>query len=167
MKKYLLLLLIIISCEITFSQSVTIESVRKAYYKLNTDSISCKKAFDKIQESRPTNNLIIGYKGAIYAAMANHVKSKQEKIKLFSEGKKLLEQSIKTDSINTELRFLRFTIQTNCPKTLGYSKQIEADKNFIISNFSSLKASDYKAKMAEYLINSSYLNASEKQNIKQ
>jgi len=166
-KKTISFFLLFIAFQVNaFSQTITIESLRKDYYKLNTDSIACKKIFNKIQNLNSSNNSIIGYKGAIYASMANYAKSKQEKIKLFNDGKKMLEQSIKADSSNVELRFLRLTIQTNCPKALGYHKQINSDKNFIVTNFNTLKSSDLKSKMLEFLIASSYLSPAEKQKIK-
>lgn len=165
--KNLSLILLFITFQITaISQTITVESLRKEYYKLNTDSVACKKLFKKIENHNSNNNLIEGYKGAIYASMANHTHLKQHKIKLFNEGKKMLEKSIANDSSNTELRFLRFTIQSNCPKALGYYKQLTNDKNYLLANFNSLKASELKSRMAEFLINSSYLSLAEKQKIK-
>ncbi|MCW3085194.1 MAG: hypothetical protein JWP12_2560 [Bacteroidetes bacterium] len=148
------------------AQNISIETLRKDYYKLNTDSATCTKLYNKLSKNNSTDNLINGYKGAITASMANHVKNKEEKIKLFTAGKKLIEQSIKSDSANVELRFLRFTIQTNCPKALGYYKQIDPDKKYIISHFASLKNTDLRHKIAEYLLSTSYVNADEKKKIK-
>lgn len=150
-----------------FTQNISVELLRKEYYKLNTDSVLCKKLFNKIKNENSTNNTIVAYKGAIYASMSNHTKNKSDKLKLFNEGKKMLEQAISKDSANLELRFLRFTIQTNCPKALGYHKNINNDKIFIINNFNTLKPSEHKNKIIEFLSTSAYLNEQEKKKIKQ
>lgn len=164
MKKYIFFFFIL-SSSFLYSQTVTIESLRKEYYKLNTDSAACAKLYFKISKTNTTDNLISGYKGAITAAMANHVKSKQEKIQLFNSGKKMLEQSIAADTGNVELRFLRFTIQSNCPKALGYHRQLEPDKKYIVTHFSSVKNTSVRAKMEDYLLNSPLLSADEKKMI--
>ena len=144
----------------------SLETLRKGYYNVNTDSAACKKLFDIVKTGTPEDNLRKGYKGAITAAWANFAKRKEDKIKLFNAGKKLMEESIAADSSNIELRFLRFTIQTNCPKALGYNKKINADKKFIVSHFDSVKSSDFKTKMSEYLLNCNLLTAEEKKKIK-
>jgi len=111
MKNLFVLLYFLLFAVTMNGQGVTIETLRKEYYKVSTDSITCGKLYDKVENLTSTDNLINGYKGAITAAMANHVKSKAEKLKLFNSGKKLIEAAIKADAQNVELRFLRFTIQ--------------------------------------------------------
>jgi hypothetical protein len=163
--KKLFLFLFLFSYSVLQSQTISIETFRKEYYKLNTDSTACAKLYKKVSEINQTDVLFNGYKGAISASMANHVKSKQEKIKLFNAGKKLLEQSISADSTNTELRFLRLTIQSNCPKALGYYRNINTDKKYILSHFDSIKNTTVKNRMAEYLVSSTLLTEEEKKKI--
>ncbi|MCW3071016.1 MAG: hypothetical protein JWO44_906 [Bacteroidetes bacterium] len=161
----LLLFFFILASALLHAQSISIDQLRKAYYKLNTDSTACAELYAKINKTNSTDNLINGYKGAVSASMANHVKSRQEKIKLFNSGKKLLEQAIATDSANVELRFLRFTIQTNCPKALGYYRQAGTDKKYIIAHLGSLKNTSFKNKIIEYMLSSANLSAEEKKQL--
>ncbi len=148
------------------AQTISVETLRSRYYKLDTDSAACAKLYAKLQKAGADNNLINGYKGAVTAAMANHVNSREEKLKLFNTGKKLIEQSVKTDSANVELRFLRFTIQTNCPKALGYSKQIMPDKKYIIAHLPTLKNQAPQNKISDYLLAGNYLSDEEKKQLK-
>lgn len=164
MKKHILLFFILI-CSVLQAQTITIESLRKEYYKLNTDSAACAKLFAKVSKANPSDNLISGYKGAITASMANFAKNKTEKIQLFNSGKKLLEQSIAADTGNVELRFLRFTIQSNCPKALGYHRQLDPDKKYILAHLNSVKNSVIKSRMEEYLLSSSLVSEDEKKKI--
>lgn len=150
----------------SFAQNVDINLLQKEYQKVNTDSVACAKLFEKVKNDNSNNPTIICYKGAITAAMANHTKNKQEKLKLFKDGKKLIEQAVASDSNNVEIRFLRFTIQTNCPKIMGYNKQIEADKKYIVANFNSIKNASFKKSIGNFLVNSKCLSEDEKQKIK-
>jgi len=53
--------------------------------------------------------------------------------------KAMLEDAIKADEKNFELRFLRVTAQTNMPSFLGYRGDIDQDKKFILNSFSQIK----------------------------
>jgi hypothetical protein len=98
--------------------------------------------------------------------MANHSKEKKEKIKLFNTGKKMLEESIASDSSNIELRFIRFTIQSNCPKVLRYNKEIPSDKNFILKNYSSLMNVAIKKMIVSFFNQSNSVTDAERQKLK-
>ena|SRR6218665_282926 len=166
MKQLLLFLFLAVTASAN-AQNVSIESLRKAYYKLDTDSAACAALHKKLSKTITSDNTIIGYKGAVSACMANHAKARQQKIMLFNDGKKLLEQAIAADTANAELRFLRFTIQASCPKALGYNKQIETDKNFILKNGTALKDATLKKSIGDYMAASAYLTEAEKAKAKQ
>lgn len=165
MRKLFFLTLLLIFHSISSAQTVTVDALRKEYYKVTSDSATCAKLYSKVCKDNSTDNIIIGYKGAIMAAMANHIKNKQEKLKLFNSGKKFIDQSVITDNENVELRFLRFTIQSNCPKALGYNNQLDSDKKFILDNLDSIKNSSLKKKMGSFLLESNYLSTAEKKRI--
>ena len=108
------------------------------------------------EKSSPLNS---AYKGTLIAKKAGFVKGAGEKLKLFKAGVKLLEDEIKKDPKETEYRFLRLTIQENCPKILKYGHNIEEDKAILYKNYKSLSKelqqviSDY-AKTSDVLSNS-------------
>jgi hypothetical protein len=150
----------------SFAQITTLDAVRRDYYKVNVDSISCHKLYTKINQLSPTDPIVMAYKGAITATKANFSKQKEEKLKLFSAGKKMLEQAIEKDTTNIELRFLRFTIQSNSPKVLGYYKQLQSDKKYILVNYTSVKNTVLKKSMLDFLMQSALLDEKEKLKIK-
>jgi hypothetical protein len=166
MRLLLFIFSIFIYCSTLAAQTVTIDGIRKEYEKVRTDSSSCAKLYKKVKQLETTDNLSLGYKGAIIASMANYSKNKQEKINLFKEGKQLLEKAVAKDSTNVELRFLRMTIQTNCPKALGYHKQIASDKTYILANFDSIKNTSTRNNIKAFLLASAYLTDTEKKKLK-
>ena len=67
--------------------------------------------------------------------MAKHASNPLNKYSYFNKGKKLLEDAIKKEPNNIETRLTRLISQEKTPSFLGYNKNIEADRNFIIKNY--------------------------------
>ena len=61
----------------------------------------------------------------------------------------MLEELIKTYPDDTELRFLRYIVQVNTPRFLGYSNDIENDLVFINTN---LSKEDYSESHKELIL---------------
>lgn len=149
-----------------FAQTISIESLRKEYGNVRLDSSSCAALYSKIKNNTTSELAFTSYKGAIMASMASYTKNKQEKINLFNQGKKMLEDAISKDTANVESRFLRLTIQTNCPKVLGYHKHIEQDKAFVLDNYNTIKDKTLKQMIAAFLMDSKFVTEKEKSSLK-
>ena len=97
--------------------------------------------------------------------MAKYVVSPINKLSKFNEGKNLLEKCIEKDNKNVELHFLRFTVQSNAPKFLGYNSSLLLDKNFILNALASINDKQLKNIVITFLKSSSYLTNTEKQKL--
>jgi hypothetical protein len=64
----------------------------------------------------------------------------------------MLESAIKADQTNVELRFLRYTIQTNVPGFLNYSSDKNLDRTFITQSLARLKDQELKKIISEFLL---------------
>jgi hypothetical protein len=164
MKQFILLLFFLSSFGAS-SQTITVDALRREYQQVHSDSALCAKLYSRVNKTNNSDIITNAYRGAISISMANHSKEKKEKIKLFNTGKKILEESIASDSSNIELRFIRFTIQTNCPKVLRYNKEIVNDKNFILKNFSSITNGAIKKMIVSFFNQSNSVTDSEKKNL--
>lgn len=76
--------------------------------------------------------LLQGYKGVITAMMAQRAVNPIVKYKHFITGRDMLEEAIEYDKESVELRCLRLAVQRYCPAFLGYSSDIEVDKDHIL-----------------------------------
>ena len=94
----------------------------------------CEKLYEKIKNLENPEPIVKGYMGAIYVARARHI-TFFKKMKNLNTGIDLLEEAIKGDPKDVELRFLRLTIQVNLPKFLGYHQDVEKDKIFVLENY--------------------------------
>lgn len=173
MKKALLFILIMTAAFVQAQEKAgyLVAAFRKDYSRFSSDSALCSRYYSMVQSLKPDfstadKTLLTGYKGAVTAIMAGHAKGQAQKMKLFSDGKSLLEQSIKKDTASTELRFLRFSLQTSCPKALGYYRQTGTDKRYIVQHLGGLKDEALRKRIAEYLLSGNYLDEQEKQKVK-
>lgn len=73
-----------------------------------------------------------------YAAAAKMISTKFmmnpfQRIKPFQDGKMELEELISENFDEVEMRYLRYTIQMNIPKILGYYKNKEEDRRILLN----------------------------------
>ena len=86
-----------------------------------------------------------GFEGALLMKKAGLLGKASEKLSLFKSGHKLLDNAIKMDEANAELRFLRLMIQENAPKVVKYKGNIDADSELIKQHFNQLHPQAQKA----------------------
>lgn len=75
--------------------------------------------------------VVRGYKAMAAMMMCKHVSNPVSKLSYFNEGKKELETAVRSDPSNVELRFLRFSTQSNTPAILGYSGDLQSDEKVL------------------------------------
>lgn len=122
----------------------TLDKVRINYTKVVSDKELCEKMISELTELQNNSATHLAYLGGLQTIQANHVFSPISKLKTFNKGKKNIEQAIKSETENAELRFIRLSIQYNVPKFLGYSSDIDTDKNFVLKNFKNITNKDLK-----------------------
>src|SRR6476661_6833414 len=132
MKKTMFFLMITITNMIV-ADNLDLISLRELFYKASV-SKKYSEEFARATQYAPgiSNTTLSGYSGMSWLIKAHHAINPYNKLSYFFEGKALLEIAIKSDPANIELRFLRFSVQTNAPPFLGYSNSIGADKNVIL-----------------------------------
>jgi hypothetical protein len=166
MKKIFYLFLLFTSSFSAMGQGMTLDEARNVFTESINSKTACEIAYKKISQiPNSENHLLMGYKAAISIAMAKHLKTAKEKISHFNKGKQLLENSISKDEKNVELRFLRFSIQSNCPAALKYNKSLTSDKTFIIENLSSVQNPTIRSRIKEYMLQLKDISQEQKQKL--
>lgn len=111
-----------------------LDVVRANYNKLVSDKELCEKMIAELTETKNNSATHMAYLGGVQTIWANHVFSPISKLNTFKEGKKNIEQAIKKEPENVELRFIRLSVQKNAPSFLGYKSNINEDTEFIKKN---------------------------------
>ena len=120
-----------------------------------------------LQSKEMESILKTAYYAAAEMATAKYLLSPAAKLKAFKSGKKILQLCLAKDSLNVEVRYIRFAIQTNAPSFLGYTQNIQEDKLFLVDHLSTTKKTDPElyAAIYIYLIYSHRLSATEQQQL--
>lgn len=150
MEKILGTLLIIFISVSVQGQSLNLHEIRKDFNKGVKDEDLCKSYLHALQKNAKTT-VEKGYQAAFHMFMAKHTGNPIKKMSYFNGGKKILEQQIKADPNNTELRFIRLCIQYYIPDYLGYRGNIEDDKDFLLSNLYKMQDDKTKDLIYTYL----------------
>lgn len=118
----------------------SLDDVRANYSQLATDKKMCSELLAQLEKNKDQSATHLAYLGGLQTIWANHVFSPISKLKTFNKGKKNIEQAIKKEPDNVELRFIRLSVQKNAPNFLGYHYNINEDIQFIKNNRSQIKS---------------------------
>jgi hypothetical protein len=165
MKKLPFLMIMLMHTSL-FAEIELIKEIRILFRQSALEESSCVRLVSTLSKYTEQNNPIMaGYKACGQMMMASYGFNPIQKMNRFNEGKTLLEKCIKQDSKNVELRFLRFTVQTQAPAFLQYNNHIKQDKYLILKSIPTLKDKHLKQFMTSYLLVSSSLSLAEKQEL--
>lgn len=95
--------------------------------------------------------LLICYKGVAEMMQAKYGFNPINKFRRFKRGKTLMEEAVKKEPDNLEIRYLRLVIQSNLPAFLNYNDQINADKKYVLANIQTTKDKKLKQDILKYL----------------
>ena len=137
--------------------------LRELYYKATTNRVAANKFYHEMENLKfDSEPLMICYRGISLFMMSSHAINPFKKWSYFTKGKELLELSVKKESANAEIRFLRFCIQTNLPYFLNYRSSEEIDKKMLIKEWHNITDNDLKIRIKNYMLQSVYCNEAEK-----
>jgi len=167
--KVLLLIFALMFQNLTQTPDKELLSLRKLFEESAVSSSSANNFYQQTRKfSDQSVATFIGFKAMSELMMCNHVFSPLSKLSYFNTGKKLLEAAIQKDPKNIELRYFRFSTQSNVPAILNYSSNINEDK-LILMNYlkisSSITDKDLYQRIKSYMLKSSYCSATEKQQL--
>lgn len=106
--------------------------------------------------------VLLAYKGAVLTLKAKFSKTKSDKKQFFKEGVSFIENALKTEPSNIEIRYIRMSVQENSPKFLGYHKNIEEDKEFILKNYANVSSNELKDVIEGFVLKSENFSENEK-----
>jgi hypothetical protein len=130
-------LLILFLC-ISFIFPQDLSQVRDKYYYASKTKESAQEFYEMLSDYKKNNQTLIAYKGAAIVLKSKYTTILKNKKSLFIEGVTLIENAVKNNPDNCEIRLIRLSIQENTPKFLKYNGNIETDKKHILSHFDKL-----------------------------
>lgn len=87
-------------------------------------------------DAQQQNPDIQAYTGGLLMKKASFMKTPFQKLSMFRDGKKRLEEVIADYPNNVEYRIIRLVLQENAPEILKYNSNVEEDLSMIKRSFS-------------------------------
>ncbi len=106
-------------------------TLRRHYEQAAADKAAGAKFYELLRDYNQQDALVLGYKAASEAIRARDA-SMLDKMTYVQQAAHTFEQAVSQDPTNAEVRFLRFSVESNLPAFLGLSKHVEEDKEFLL-----------------------------------
>ena len=107
-------------------------TLRRHYELAAADKAAGEKFYKLLADYKDRDALVLGYKAAAEAIRARDA-SMFNKLTYVQDAAKTFEQAVGLDPQNPEIRFLRFSVESNLPAFLGLSKHVDQDKEMLLS----------------------------------
>jgi hypothetical protein len=119
------------SCQISFMSPLQPAALRRHYEQAAADKQAGEKFYNLLRDYAGQDALVLAYKAASEAIKARDA-SMLNKLTYVQQATKTFDQAVALDSNNAEIRFLRFSVESNLPPFLGLSKHVDEDKAFLL-----------------------------------
>ncbi|SFP99800.1 hypothetical protein [Hymenobacter arizonensis] len=107
-------------------------NLRRHYEQAAADKAAGEKFYKLLADYKDRDALVLGYKGAAEAIRARDA-SMFNKMSYVQDAARTFEQAVSLDPQNPEIRFLRFSVESNLPAFLGLSKHVDEDKEMLLN----------------------------------
>lgn len=146
-------LLLLLQANITVAQRLDMSKIRSLYRSaplVKNDAGQLNQLMLQI-DTDAALPVLVCYKGANEMIQAKYAINPIVKFGKFNKGKELLIKAIKRDTLNLEMRFIRYSIQNNLPAFLGYHDDLGNDKQFLLTYTKDNKDPELKEIIFNYL----------------
>lgn len=134
-----------------------IVQLRSLFYDASYDEKNASLFYESVESLDPSKYKVQAYLGMTYFLKARYGMNPLDKWNNFKKGRDLLEESIKENGFDAELRFLRLLIQHQTPLLLNYKDKVEADVDFLKKNLNGITDKDLKIKISEFLTKNEFI----------
>ena len=145
------------------SNAQDLKKIRSEYPKAVQNVEITTQLDGELAKVNPSNKpVLLAYKGAVSTLKAKFAKARSDKKEFFKEGISLIESAVKADGSNIEIRYIRMSVQENTPRFLGYHKNIDEDKEFILKNYKTISSTELKELVKDFVLKSENFSETEK-----
>lgn len=163
-KKFFFLCILLVSF---VASAQDLKEIRLQYPEAVNSSEITSKIDGKLSKVNSEGTpVLLAYKGAVLTLKAKFSKNRKDKKEFFKDGVSLIENAVKADGSNIEIRYIRLSVQENSPRFLGYHKNIEEDKDFILKNYPNISSKGLKEIVKDYVLKSESFDENQKRQLK-
>ena len=146
-----------------FGQAQDLTEIRTKYPLAVKNKAEAETLMNELKSvSIDSDKVLLAYKASVMTLMAKFSKQKKEKKEFFKEGVSLMEAAVIASPDNIEIRCLRLGVQENSPKFLGYHKNKEEDKGFILNHYPEVSSKAVQIVIKDFVSQSKSFSEAEK-----
>jgi hypothetical protein len=134
------------------TSALHLEVIRQHYLVAVMDKSICYSMVLELEKD-VESNVHLAYLGAFQAIWAQHTFNPFEKLSSFHKGIKNIEKAATQSPNNIEVIFIRYSVQKNCPRFLGYSDHLREDEMFLQANRKNITSPTLKSMVENLLKN--------------
>lgn len=169
-KPILLVFIALIFCVTANASAISLDEIRMEFYQITIDSKNTPDLLQKLYDYPNPDAVVLAYTAATEAIMAKVAWNPYSKFNYLFKSKNTFEEAVDKNQGNVEIRFLRFAVEHHLPKYLGFSKNMQQDKNVIMKGIQSNVVMAMNDEMLDYtmrfLMNSNQCSDEELKKIK-
>lgn len=139
--------------------------IRKSYVGANTSEAEATKFVELLSNIDATTPTLKAYKGCSLAFKAKHSNYPPDKFAYMKQGAELIEAAVAAEPRNIEIRVIRLSVQENVPLIVGYRKNKDEDKAFILKNYKAA-SNEIKPFIRNFVNQSASFTAAERSKLK-
>lgn len=134
LKKIIFVLLSCFTFQHSFAQYQSLSELRAQYMDALHDCEFAPTVYDVFTKVKNPSGKVLAYKGALEAIMTKTTWNLFKKISYLNKSEESFKAAIEKSPNDLEIRFMRMAVQFEIPEYLGYSKDIETDRAFIVEH---------------------------------
>lgn len=119
------------------NSQTNIKEIRETFILASNNSNDCEKLEEITKYNHVEEPVVYSYHLSAKILKSKYMINPFKKYSVFQSSSKKLDSVVIQNPNSVEIRFLRYLIQFNAPKVLGYYDFLESDYMFIIDNISS------------------------------
>ena len=116
-----------------------LEYLRAQYEKAASDKQICELMIAELI-NHADSPVQLAYLGGCQAIWANHTNGILSKLNTFNRGKKNIDQAVRANADNVDIRMIRLSVQQNCPSFLNYNDHIIQDRQYLEQHKSKVRS---------------------------
>ncbi|WP_345224102.1 hypothetical protein [Hymenobacter koreensis] len=109
-----------------------VPALRRQYQQAAADEQAGRRFHQLLSAYTDRDAVVLAYKAASEAIMAKHTGGLFDKMDRVKAASKQFDAAVALAPQHPEVRFLRFTIESNLPGFLGASKHVDEDRAFLV-----------------------------------
>lgn len=117
-----------------------LDQLRSEYLTALRDYLNAPKVYESFLKVEKPNGKILAYQGALEAIMTKTTWNLFKKMSYLNKSEASFNKAIEMAPYDIEIRYMRLAVQFEIPSYLGFSDDMEDDKEFILNNMNNLSA---------------------------